>query len=275
MSAAATPAPRRYRVVDRHPETTDTVTLTLAPEDEALAPGRAGQFHMLWVFGVGEVPISLSGLTVDDRPVHTVRAVGPVTRALCSLETGATVGVRGPFGHGWDLDSAAGHDIVIVAGGLGLAPLRPAIEQILATRDRFDRLVVLVGARSPDQLLYAAHLEQWRGRFDADVEVTVDVATPEWRGDVGVVTRLVSRDPFEPENAVAFVCGPEVMMRLAARALVDRGIAPHAIHCSLERNMHCAVGQCGHCQLGGTFVCRDGPVLPFDRLGPLLAVRER
>ncbi|HET8618220.1 MAG TPA: FAD/NAD(P)-binding protein [Acidimicrobiales bacterium] len=268
--------PVPYRVTGRRTELPDTATLALEPIEAGLAGPRPGQFHMLWAFGVGEVPISVSHLQ-SDRPGthhHTVRAVGATTRALCALAEGDTLGVRGPFGHGWDLDAARGGDVVVVAGGLGLAPLRPVVEAITAARDSFGRVAVLVGARSPDDLLFADVLAEWRGRFDLDVEITVDHARGGWHGDVGVVTSLVPRIPIDVAAAAAFVCGPEIMMRFAGNALRDAGVAPERIQVSLERNMVCAVAHCGHCQLGPTLVCRDGPVYTLDAVGPLLSVRS-
>ncbi len=268
--------PLRYRVAARRRELADTVTLDLVPVAGAIRPPEPGQFDMLWAFGVGEVPISVSGLDGDGGPIaHTVRAVGAVTRALCAAEPGDVVGVRGPYGEGWHVDRAAGGDLLIVAGGLGLAPVRPAMVEALANRHRFGRIVLLVGARDPGSLLFRDELEQWRGRFDIDVEVTVDAAAPSWRGDVGVVTKLLGRAPVDPARTTALVCGPEVMMRVVAPQLVDMGVEPHAVLLSAERNMRCAIGHCGHCQLGPLFVCKDGPVLPWPRLERLTMVRER
>ena len=196
--------PRRHRVVGRVEETADTATLLLEPVDGPPAPFRPGQFHMLWAFGVGEVPISISGTTGTGGPIaHTIRAVGPVTRALCATRLGTEIGVRGPFGTDWGLDGAEGHDILLVAGGIGLAPLRSALQHMLAERERFGRVGLLVGARSPDAILFARELEHWRGRFDTQVEITVDYAVAGWRGDVGVVTQLIRRATFDPDRTVA------------------------------------------------------------------------
>jgi NAD(P)H-flavin reductase len=268
--------PVRHRVVDRRRELADTVTLTLAPEDDPLAPGAAGQFNMLWAFGSGEVPISVSGDPAEtDLLVHTVRAVGPSTEALSALRPGDVVGVRGPFGTRWRPDRAAGGDLVVVAGGLGLAPLRPVVLGALAARAAFDHVAVLVGARSPDGLLYLDQVRSWMRRGDLDVHVTVDHAAPGWWGDVGVVTGLLDRTRFDPTRTTALVCGPEIMMRFTAAALVDRGVPPAAVQVSLERNMKCAVAHCGHCQLGPSLVCRDGAVMTYEVAGPLMAVRGR
>lgn len=266
--------PVMYRVMQRRQDLDDTVTLWLEPVDEGLGRPAAGQFNMLWAFGIGEAPISVAGYD-DGRLVHTIRAVGAVTSALAAAAEGAEIGVRGPFGTDWGLNGAEGRDVVIVAGGLGLAPVRPIITEAAGNRERFGRVSLLVGARSPETLLYREELEQWGQHGSIDVSVTVDAATPSWRGDVGVVTSLIPQTPAASAGAMAFVCGPEVMMRFTARALIDQGLDPGAIAVSLERNMHCAIGHCGHCQLGPAFVCKDGPVLPWSRVEPLLRIRER
>jgi NAD(P)H-flavin reductase len=249
-------------------------TLELEPEAGDLV-FAAGQFNMLTAFGVGEVAISISGdPAAPGRLVHTIRAVGPISRALARLGPGERVGLRGPFGTGWPMADAAGRDVVIVAGGLGLAPLRPALYRLLGERARYGKIVLLYGTRSPDEILYRQEIEAWRRRLDVDIAVTVDHAVSAWHGHVGVVTTLISRAAFDPLHAVALVCGPEVMMRFAAAALRDAGLAEDAIYLSMERNMKCAIGFCGHCQLGTALVCRDGPVFRYDRLRGLLALPE-
>ncbi len=268
------PEPYRVRRVRR--ETADTFTLELEPAHggEALrfAPGQSA---MLYVFGVGEVPISICGDPADRAVlVHTVRAVGAVSRALTTRKRGDLVGVRGPYGSAWPVDEAAGHDVLAIPGGIGLAPLRPAIYRLLAQRERYGNVTVLYGARTPDDLLYRRELERWRGRLDCEVAVTVDRAAGDWRGTVGVVTTLIPRARFDPARTVAMVCGPEVMMRFVALELQKRGLPPNRIFISMERNMKCFIGLCGHCQFGPTFICRDGPVFPYDRLQGLLAMRE-
>jgi NAD(P)H-flavin reductase len=230
---------------------------------------------MLYVHGVGEVPISVSG-DPDDTSVlvHTVRAVGTVTRPMASLREGEWIGVRGPYGSPWPLETAYGRDLVVVAGGLGLAPLRPVILRALARRDRFGRVVILYGARSPGDILFREDLARWRGRFDVQLAAIVDRADRSWRGPVGVVTRLIDEADFDAECATAFLCGPEAMMRFAARALQDRNLPAQDIWISMERSMKCGIGLCGHCQWGPTFVCKDGPVYSFDRAAKLLGIRE-
>jgi anaerobic sulfite reductase subunit B len=266
--------PIPHVVVDRTRETADTTTIVLAPAAATPAAPAPGQFHMLWAFGTGEVPISISALSPDGAVAHTVRAVGAASAALAAAEPGDAVGVRGPFGTGWGIDASTGGDLVLVAGGIGLAPLRPVLRRVVADRGAFGRVAVLVGARTPDTVLYAAELARARAA-DIQVEVTVDHARRGWIGDVGVVTDHIARADVDAARTTAMVCGPEVMMRRAVSALLDRGVAAAGIEVSIERNMQCALGTCGHCQLGPAFVCRDGPVLRWPRVEPLLRVRER
>lgn len=268
-------APRPYRVVFTREETHDTVTVELAPVDAPIDVPAPGQFMMLWAFGVGEVPISVSGLPGDSRLRHTIRRVGPVTERLGDVVPGEVIGVRGPFGTGWDLDGARGHDALVMAGGLGLAPLRPVVEHLLDRREEFERVAILIGARSPVDLPFTDDIARWTDRGDVHLAVTVDAATPGWHGNVGVVTTLVASLEVDPTTTRAFVCGPEVMMRFAVRSLLERRHDPTHIGVSLERNMQCAVGHCGHCQLGPEFVCRDGPVFPWERVARQLEVPER
>ncbi len=268
--------PRPYRIRRTSRELEDTFTLELAPQDGGDACRFApGQFNMLYVYGVGEVPISISG---DPRKeggfVHTIRAVGSVTRAMQTLKRDALLGVRGPFGSSWPVEAAEGRDLVIVAGGIGLAPLRPVMLHVLAHRNRYDKVLLLYGTRRPEDLLFRRELERWRARLDLEIFVTVDRATEAWRGNVGVVTTLISKISFDPARALAMVCGPEVMMRFTALELANRGVPPEQIHVSVERNMKCAIGLCGHCQWGSNFICKDGPVFPYGRVRELLSVWE-
>ena len=269
--------PQLYRVRRKRREIHDTFTLELEPMNNSTVVPHfaAGQFNMLYVFGVGEVPISISGDPA--RPevlVHTVRRAGVVTTALCDLKRGDVVGLRGPFGSHWPVEEAEGNDVVIVAGGIGLAPLRPALYHLLANREKYGRIVLLYGARTPRDLLYRQELHRWRGRFDMDVEITVDSAANGWRGNVGVVTTLIPRATFDPLDTIALVCGPEVMMRFTVLELQKRGIPSEHIYISMERNMKCAIGFCGHCQFGPNFICKDGPVFRFDHVQPIFGKRE-
>jgi len=245
-------------------EPTDGVPLEFIP----------GQFTMLSAFGVGEVPISVSSSAHVAGPLqHTIRDVGAVTHALANTSVGDVVGVRGPYGTGWEVTDGAGGDVVLVAGGIGLAPLRPAVLEVLTHRERYGRVVLLYGTRSPEDLLFADELQSWANQ-EIEVLVTVDYGTPSWFGRVGLVTTLITRAGFAPRSSLALVCGPEVMMRFTAAALIKRGVRPDKVRVSLERNMRCGVGLCGHCQYRELFVCVDGPVLPFARVADLLGVRE-
>lgn len=278
MSAAAalslTPVPARVVRVDK--ETHDTFTLTLEPADgQGLGGFEAGQFSMLYVYGVGELPISISGDPNEPgRLVYTVRSVGRATQALGSRQAGEVVGVRGPFGRPWPLREARGKDVLIVAGGIGLAPLRPAVYDILKHRDDYVRLIVLYGARSPKDLLFRKQLAVWGRQVDTQVLITVDYGGTNWRGHVGVVTTLFRQLRLHPGETVALVCGPEIMMRFVARQLEARGLPASEIYLSMERNMKCAVGSCGHCQLGPYFVCKDGPVFSYEQLRPWMDKHE-
>jgi NAD(P)H-flavin reductase len=273
--AGAPTLPAPYRVARRRRETADTWTLELEPARGDAIRYAPGQFTMLYAFGVGEVPISVSGdPATQGRLVQTVRAVGAVTRAVCAARPGTTLGVRGPYGSAWPVEAARGRDVLVVAGGIGLAPLRPILYSVLGDRADYGAVSLLYGGRTPADLLYRRELERWRGRLDLDVHVTVDVGDAEWRGAVGVVTKLLPRTAADLATACAYVCGPEIMMRITAQTLLDAGVAPERIFVSMERNMRCAVAHCGHCQFGPTLICRDGAVYRYPEIGPLLEVRE-
>ncbi|HEX6973985.1 MAG TPA: FAD/NAD(P)-binding protein [Vicinamibacterales bacterium] len=268
--------PHLYAIRQVRSETDDTFTMELAPaKGTSLAPFGAGQFNMVYVPAVGEVPISISGDPgTPSRLLHTTRAVGGVTNAMRQLRRGDLLGIRGPFGVGWPIREAAGKDVVLVAGGIGLAPLRPVLYSLLAERDHYDKIVLLYGTRTPSDILFRKELEAWRARLDIEVYATVDRAMGRWHGNVGVVTNLIPKAPFDRTKAIAMICGPEVMMRFTAIKLEERGVPPTSIYLSMERNMKCGIGLCGHCQYGPTFVCKDGPVYRYDRIKPLLATRE-
>lgn len=275
MIAAVDPwVPEPHRILRTTLETEDTFTLKLDVSGRGF-PFAPGQFNMLYLFGVGEVAISISGDSEDPGSlVHTIRAVGTVTTAMKRLKRGETLGVRGPFGSTWPIDDAIGKDVLVVAGGLGLAPLRPVIYRLLRHRERFRKITILYGARSPSDLIFQKEIPQWTKRFEGNVQVTVDHAGPDWRGPVGVVPALLDKTPIDPDATVAMLCGPEVMMRFAVRALRRRGVSTGSIFLSLERNMKCALRFCGHCQYRESFLCTDGPVLPFDRIESIFDRRE-
>jgi NAD(P)H-flavin reductase len=277
VRAADPMVPRIVRVRKRTRDLPGTVTLELEPADngEPLPRYRPGQFTMMYVFGVGEIPVSISGDASDaSRLVQTIRSVGAVSEAVTTLKPGDLLGLRGPFGTAWPTEELAGQDVVVVAGGLGLAPLRPSIYHLLANRGQFGKVVLLYGTRSPEEILYRRQLESWRKRLDLQLEVTVDHAGGDWRGNVGVVTRLIPKLQIDTAHATALVCGPEVMMRFAASGLLDVGMPEQAIWVSLERNMKCAVGLCGHCQFAGMFACKDGAVVRYDRVRHLMGLKE-
>jgi NAD(P)H-flavin reductase len=275
-AALAAMAPVPYRVRSRVAENHDSATLCLEPLGEALRTPQPGEFMMLYAFGVGEAAISISGdPTVTDGSItHTIRAVGAVSRALHDAQPGSIVGVRGPFGTSWGLDEAAGRDLVMVAGGVGLCPLRPAVLGALARRSKYGNVTLIAGSRSRSDFVFAAQLEKWAADPRIELHVTVDVPVQGWRGEVGLVTEPLRRLGLQPERTTAFLCGPEPMLRFAAEALIAKGVAARDVRVSLERNMQCGIGWCGHCQLGPLLVCRDGPVVGYDVAGPLLRVKE-
>lgn len=267
------PVPAVVRRVRR--QTRDTCTVDLdSPRGQGFS-FRPGQFNMVYVFGIGEVPISISGNPQRPVPIsHTVRAVGAITTAIRGLRRGDVVGLRGPFGSSWPVEAAEGMDVLIVAGGVGLAPLRPAMLHVLANRERYGRVALLYGARTPHDLLFRRDLERWRGRFDLHVAVTVDAPVLGWNGGVGVVTALIQSAPVDFAECVAWVCGPEVMMRFAVAELLRLRVAAERITLSMERNMKCAVGLCGHCQYGPYLLCREGPVFRYPDVQRWLTIKE-
>jgi NAD(P)H-flavin reductase len=279
MATAITPdpmLPQPYSVREVARETPDTFTLRLEPENAVNGSSfQPGQFSMLWVFGVGELPISISGDPgLHDRLLYTVRSVGQATHSLVNQRVGDSVGVRGPFGAGWPLEAARGRDVIVVAGGIGLAPLRPLIYQVLQNRKDYGRLVILYGGRSSGDLIYRKELAAWARNRETQVLVTVDYGGLNWRGHVGVVTTLFKYSRLQPGGSVAMVCGPEIMMRFATRELEKHGLSRDNIYVSMERNMKCAVGFCGHCQYGPHFICKDGPVFRYEQMRPLLEKYE-
>jgi NAD(P)H-flavin reductase len=257
------------------PETPGVATYDLTFDDPAATYSfRPGQFNMLYLPGVGEVAISVSSDPAEPANLrHTIRVVGNVTRAVARLQPGEKLGARGPYGTAWPVEAFRGQDMVVAAGGLGLAPLRPAIYHFIRHRADFGRVTILYGARTPTDLLYAAEYDAWRAA-GLDVQITVDVGSPDWRGSIGFVTALLAKLTLDPARTAVFTCGPEVMMRFIASGAVNRGVPADRVFVSLERNMNCAVGLCGHCQFGPAFVCKDGPVFAFDRVRRLLLVEN-
>lgn len=264
--------PNLLRVIGAWRENSDTFTLEI---DRGVTPWLPGQFNMVGVAGLGEVPLSISGDPADTRAItHTIREVGNITRALARLRPGSLATVRGPFGSAWPLSRSEGLDVVLIAGGVGLVPLVPALCHVIAKPHMYGRVTLLYGARTPEDVLFKDLLEEWASRSNVHVGLTVDHPEPSWRFDVGVVTRLIHRARLRPTGSIAMVCGPEVMMRFTIRELLSEGFRAEDIWLSLERNMKCGVGLCGHCQIRGEFVCGSGPVYPYAKIAPLLEVPE-
>ncbi|GAB89165.1 FAD/NAD(P)-binding protein [Gordonia rhizosphera] len=275
-ATTGTMVPTRYRVRERIVEAADCASLTLEPVDRALAPFRPGQFMMLYAFGIGEIAVSCSGDpgAAGGAAMHTIRGVGAVSTALRDATPGTVIGMRGPFGTDWNLADCAERDLLIVAGGVGLAAVRAAVVAAVGRRDRYRRIVLVVGARTPAQILYGRELDMWATDFGVEVELTIDRPAVGWTGSVGFVTDPLRRLALDADATSALLCGPEPMMRFAARVLLEKGIRPDDVRVSLERNMQCGIGHCGHCQLGELLLCRDGPVVPYSVARPLLGVGE-
>jgi NAD(P)H-flavin reductase len=258
-------------------ETLDTATYSLAFTDPAVAERYRflpGQFNMLYLPGIGEVAISISSDPGQPESLlHTIREAGNVTRAMARLKKGDLIGVRGPYGSAWPVKMAENHDLILVSGGIGLAPLRPVIYHVIRHRERYEQVTILAGARSPADLLYQAEYETWR-EFNIEVVITVDRADESWRGHVGVVPMMFYKLRPDPRRTIVLSCGPEIMMRFVIYEALARRIPKDKIYLSLERNMKCAVGFCGHCQYGPFFLCKEGPVLSFDRVEPFFGVEE-
>ncbi|MFH1303282.1 MAG: FAD/NAD(P)-binding protein [Planctomycetota bacterium] len=258
------------------PEVNDVATYQLALTDPAVAKAyrfQPGQFNMLYVPGAGESAISMSGDPESPEILaHTIRIAGNATRSIAAMKVGDTLGLRGPFGTSWPLEMCTGRDVILVAGGIGLPPLRPLIYRLLAERQQYGQLHLLYGARSPEMRLYTEEFPLW-AEGGLDVRETVDRSSPGWHGNVGVVPSLLERlEAFDPAKSILLICGPDLMMRFTARAAMQRGMTAEQIWVSTERNMQCAVGLCGHCQLGPEFICKDGPVFRYDQILPYLKV---
>ena len=269
--------PHPARILEIKQETGDVTTYAIAFEDESLRAGYRflpGQFNMLYLPGVGEVPISMSSDAAEPGTIgHTIRLAGNVTRAIGRLSVGDALGVRGPFGSAWPMDDLTGADLCIVTGGIGLAPLRPAIYHIIRHRERYGKVYLLYGARTPKDMLYVDEFDAWRAR-DIEILLTVDRADPSWKGNVGVVPMLFYHLRLNPKKTAVLTCGPEIMMYFVVFESLARRIPKERIFVSMERNMKCAIGFCGHCQYGPTFVCKDGPVYDFATIEPFFGVEE-
>ena len=268
--------PNLYKISSHLDETADTFTIELHPQNsDTKFAFKPGQFCMLHAFGIGESAISISGdPKIENVITHTIKQVGSVTKILEALNMGATIGVRGPFGAPWPVQETVGKNVVIVAGGIGLAPLRPMIYHIQANREQYKKVWLFYGARTPKDVIYENEIAQWRKRGDIDIHLTVDKGSLLWRGSVGTVPALVEKVTVDVNNTLALVCGPEIMIHYSVLSLEKLGFSKEAIYVSMERNMQCGVGYCGHCMCGSKFICKDGPVLKYSDAEQLLKVRE-
>jgi NAD(P)H-flavin reductase len=272
MDGMSTWLPKTYTVGQVEKLTEDTASFTLSPDDGSEVMFEPGQFNMIYVFGIGEIPISISGGD-EGNFHHTVRDIGLTSKALVNLKPGMKVGIRGPYGSAWPLKACDGGDVIVVAGGIGLAPLRPVVQHLENHKSKFNKRILLIGARSPENLIFHEDIERWK-KAGIEVHISVDTATPNWDGTVGVITKLFNEIDFDADKAKAIMCGPEIMMRFCASEFEARGLSRKNIYISMERNMKCAVGLCGHCQFGADFICKDGPVFAYERVGKLMTVKE-
>lgn len=271
MNAKADLLPKIYPLKSITQDTSDVFSLVL--EDKKEIPFLPGQFNMLYLFGFGQVAISLSGHPEKKNEwTHTIRAVGKLTEGLQRLRPGDEIGITGPFGNSWPLPKK-GTDVVVIAGGLGLAPLRPLLYLLADHRADYKSVTLLYGAKKPDELLFQDELETWKKKGFA-IEITVDIADANWKGKVGVVTKLIPGHMQNPQNKIVYICGPEIMMKFSLIEVTKTKVPDDQIYLSIERNMQCGVGFCGHCQYGPYFVCKDGPVFSYDQLKPWFNIEE-
>lgn len=261
-------------IVEKRRESPDIYTFRLRLADPQVRRAyrfSGGQFNMVSVFGVGEVPISIVSDPEEPEALdHTIRIAGRVTNAMARLGPGEALGIRGPYGRGWPLDEAKGKDVVVVTGGLGCAPVVGAIEYIFRRRDAYGPVRILHGVKTPKDLLYRERFDAWRRQPNTEVYLTSDQPDKTWRYHIGVVTELFEQVRLDPSNSIVMMCGPEIMMRLGVPVLMQRGMPSRAIYVSLERHMECGIGLCGHCQMGPFFLCKDGPVMRYDLVAPWL-----
>ncbi len=264
------------QIVDKTQEAPDIYTYRLRLVDPQVRHAYrfdGGQFNMVSMFGVGEVAISI--VSDPDEPSlldHTIRIVGRVTRAIAGQEPGDLLGIRGPYGRGWPLQEARGRDVLVVTGGLGCAPVVGAIEYVFRRRSAYGAVRIVHGVKTPKDLLFRDRFDAWRTHPDTEVYLASDQPDKTWRHHVGVVTELFEEVRVDPDRTMALMCGPEIMMRLGVPVLLKRGLAPESIYVSLERHMECGFGLCGHCQMGPYFLCKDGPVMRWDRIAPWLGL---
>ncbi len=269
--------PEVAEVVSRVQESPSIFTLGLRlrdPQRHAAFHFQPGQFNMLYLYGVGEIPISIVSDPEDNGLLeHTIRVVGRVTRGFAALQPGDQLGIRGPYGKGWPLDAARGRNLLLITGGLGCAPLVSVINYVMRRRSEYGQVAILQGVKHMDDLIWRERYAHWATLPDTQVLLAADVGGPGWSWHVGLVTDLIERIDFAVRDATVMLCGPEPMMLASARSLTERGVDEHALWLSMERNMQCAVGHCGHCQYGPSFVCKDGPVFNYPALRERLGVK--
>jgi NAD(P)H-flavin reductase len=257
-------------IVGDRMETPDTKTFALRfrdPAEHERFTFRPGQFLELSVFGAGEAPFGFASSPTRKEDFEvTVRRCGRLTDALHALGTGDEVGLRGPCGNGFDVEDAVGKDLLFVAGGIGLPPLRGLILNVLDQRERFGRVTILYGARTPSDLVYKDELKEWEERADVEFRVTVDRTEPGWAGNVGMVPTLFDQVDLRPASTTAYVCGPPIMIKFVVQDLLMRGFAEDRVISTLERMMQCGVGKCNHCCVGHIYLCREGPVFSFREI---------
>ncbi len=262
--------PKEAVLISTKDHTSDIRTYTLRLRNgEPKLDFRSGQFNMIGLPGFGEAPFTFSSPPrADDLFEHTIRAVGRISKALMKLKPGDTIHVRGPFGSAWPLEEVKGKDLLIVAGGVGMIPLRPFFLEVFDRRADYGKIAILFGARTPGELIFCEEFDSWRSQPNTTLLLTVDEVPPgqEWKGHTGVVTGLFAQMDIEPDNAAVLTCGPEIMMRFVARGLLLRRFPASRIYVSLERRMRCGTGHCGHCQLGPKFICKEGPVFRCEEL---------
>lgn len=277
MQRSDVAVPHVAEVVERRDESPTIFTLRLRfqqPEVHQTYRFMPGQFNMLYLHGVGEVPISIVSDPQDEHLYdHTIRVVGRVTRGLAKLQAGDTLGVRGPYGRGWPLVEAEGKDIIIATGGLGCAPVVSVINYVIRRRERYGRLVIMQGVKHAADLIWRQRYDEWKKLPDTQVLLTADQGGPGWPFRVGHIPVLFDEAHIVPERSLVMMCGPEGMMRAVIDDMLRRGLQEEALWLSMERNMQCGVGRCGHCQFGGKFVCQDGPVFNYPEVKPLLGVK--
>lgn len=267
--------PNFFRIENKIQETKDTFTVELISLNDDEIAFLPGQFNMLYAFGVGEVPVSISGnLKSKKGYVHTIKTVGNVTKALSRLEVGEKIGVRGPFGSSWPIDACIGRDVLVVAGGIGLAPMRPLIYELIQKRSQFARVNIIYGARDPNNILFENELMEWKNHFEDNVFTTVDFAGEGWNGSVGAVTNVIPCIHNKFNNCIALLCGPEIMFRFVIRELLQRDVELNNIYLAMERNMKCAIGHCGRCQYVSNFTCKDGSILPYSKINNFFTIKE-